>query len=65
MLGATASDKRRRDIESIPLALLESLDRDQGLQRSNCSGSGLVTPIDRTLLFCPHRESPHQLQLTR
>jgi len=27
--------------------------------------ASLVTPIDRTLLFCPHRESPHQLQLTR
>jgi MFS transporter, DHA2 family, multidrug resistance protein len=23
------------------------------------ASSGLVTPIDRTLLFCPHRELPH------
>ena len=25
--------------------------------------AALVAPTDRTLLFCPHRESPHLLQL--
>ena len=41
MLGATASDKRRRDI-SIPLALLESLDTPERRQGSRASAVKLL-----------------------